>query len=460
MIGLIDGNNLIYRYLFQSFGITEAAGLVVKNINELVENFNLDGLMVVWDGGSDRRKAIYPTYKETRSLTEQQKSDYLAMVKEIGDMMAACGILQVRVPGEEADDVIASLTRTFLSDDKILICSNDRDFYSLLSNRVVIWDWKEMRNLPWFRAEYKIEPLDWVKVKSLVGDTSDNVEGVAGIGVKKGLKIVQDGLYGDFEGRDDVRLYRQVLEFMEVPEEKIIEGMAIGKLDKFRVFQTMDYCHLDVTVWDKALNLARKNRVRRWKVSKIEYSMKNCRACELFLDKNNTVVFRGTLSDILLVGEAPGEDEDQVGSPFVGRAGRTLDKWFNSIGMQTQYQTMISNTVWHRPTKTLPDGTVSNRPPKEKEIEACSPKGIIPLIQSLAPKLIVALGGVAANFITGSKVNITKDCGRYKIERFGFPVWVWVMPHPASVSYNGAMNAIVQEQLKGIDRFIREEGLV
>lgn len=443
MIGIIDSANLAFRFLFSGNDPLKASGFAIKGIIELVENFNLEGVLVVWDGGSARRKEFYPQYKANRKLDQIQIEEYHKLLKEINQTLQYCGIPQIRLSGEEADDIIATLIKNMFKDDKVLLCSNDRDFYSLLSDNVLIWDWKEIKNIPWFKREFGIEPQDWVKVRSLVGDSSDNIEGVSGIGIKKGLKIVQDGLYKDFQDREDVKLYHRVLSFLDVPEERILNGLDVGELNKFKFYQTMEYCGLGIDLWDKVLNLSRKDRVRRWKLNKINSTMSECKACPLW-EKQSIDMFHGNISDVLIVGDSPTNWEPQV------------ERWFNTIGLGMQDRFLTSNVMWHRTQKE--DG--SYRAPKDKEIDTCSKLGLTPLINSLAPRLVIAIGNAAAKFVFGSSLNFVKDSGRYRVERFGFPFWVWLLPTPESAIGRSKMQNIVYTQMKEIDKFIREGGMI
>jgi len=453
VIGIVDGNNLAFRYVFSLSDPGRAAGYAAKVLVEQCKYHNLDGIIVVWDGGSGKRKQLFEEYKENRSLEPEQANLYQTLLKDLQTFFQVCGFVQCRVEGDEADDVIATFTRSIFLEDKVVIFSNDRDFFSLLSDRVSIWNWKEYRTLGWFQAEYGVEPSEWVKIKSLAGDASDNIKGVQGIGVKRALKVIQDGKYGEYENREDVILFRKILDFMLVDEDKIIESLDFGRLDKFRFGAVMEYCGLGMDLWEEVLAIARKTRIRAWKLDKLERDMKNCRTCPLFESAKHTVVFRGVISDILVVGEAPGYDEDLQGYPFVGKAGRELERWLGMVNLSNKV--LISNVVWHRPTKNG-----NNRAPTPKEIETCSKKGILPLIDRLAPRLIIALGNTAANFITGNKINITKDSGLVRVERFGYPIDVFIMPHPSSVGYNSKMMSIVEEQLNNLEGYLRTKGML
>jgi uracil-DNA glycosylase len=106
---------------------------------------------------------------------------------------------------------------------------------------------------------------------------------------------------------------------------------------------------------------------------------------------------------LMLIGEAPGRDEDLQGKPFVGRAGQLLDRMLASIGLSEE-QVYITNTVYWRPP--------GNRTPSPEEIEACAPF-LARQIELLSPKLLVLLGGAAAKSILGVSEGIMRLRGKW-----------------------------------------------
>lgn len=108
---------------------------------------------------------------------------------------------------------------------------------------------------------------------------------------------------------------------------------------------------------------------------------------------------------LLFVGEAPGETEDQLGRPFVGRAGEKLDEMIVAMGLRRD-QVYIANVLKSRP----PD----NRTPLQHEVDACGPF-LIDQIRILRPKVIVALGGPATKLLMGTEVGITRLRGAWQV---------------------------------------------
>lgn len=129
----------------------------------------------------------------------------------------------------------------------------------------------------------------------------------------------------------------------------------------------------------------------------------SCRKCKLCETRNNVVFGVGNPNaDILFIGEGPGENEDLQGEPFVGRAGKLLDKMLNAIDLDRNKDIYIANIVKCRPPK--------NRDPEKEEQEACIDwlRNQVALIK---PKIIVCLGRIAAMKLIKPDFKITKEHG-------------------------------------------------
>lgn len=146
-----------------------------------------------------------------------------------------------------------------------------------------------------------------------------------------------------------------------------------------------------------------------------------CQQCELHRERTQTVFGVGDHhADWLIIGEAPGAEEDKQGEPFVGRAGKLLNNMLFALGLQRE-QVFIANILKCRPPK--------NRDPKPEEVNACSSylREQIDLIQ---PKIILAVGRIAAQNLMKTETPIGKMRGRrYQYADTGIPVVVTY--HPA-----------------------------
>ncbi len=131
----------------------------------------------------------------------------------------------------------------------------------------------------------------------------------------------------------------------------------------------------------------------------------NCQKCPLAATRTNVVVERGDRNaKILIIGEAPGEQEDLSGLPFVGKSGQLLDKILESVGFDTNKDVYICNTVKCRPP--------NNRVPTEVEMNTCKPY-LLEQIRLIDPKIILLTGATSLKSIMGEKRGISKIRGQW-----------------------------------------------
>ncbi|HZC44769.1 MAG TPA: UdgX family uracil-DNA binding protein [Acidobacteriaceae bacterium] len=164
-------------------------------------------------------------------------------------------------------------------------------------------------------------------------------------------------------------------------------------------------------------------------LSTLRKAAKNCEGCPLFQRATQTVFGEGAVhAPILLVGEQPGDQEDLAGKPFVGPAGKLLDKCLAEAGIE-RTQTYVTNMVKH--FKWEPRGKRRiHEKPNQMEISACKP-WLKSEIEAVQPKLVVALGATAAQGLLGSSFRVTKQRGTVvRIENYP-PILATV--HPSSL---------------------------
>jgi uracil-DNA glycosylase len=154
-----------------------------------------------------------------------------------------------------------------------------------------------------------------------------------------------------------------------------------------------------------------------------------CRRCAIGYERRNNVYGEGDPdARLMVVGEGPGETEDQLGRPFVGRAGQLLDRMLAAIGLARE-EVYICNTVKCRPTLPGPNGP-RNRPPDAQEMENCRPF-LDEQIAIVEPEVILALGSPAAKSFLGRDFQITRMRGRWYIGPHDIPLMVTF--HPAYI---------------------------
>jgi uracil-DNA glycosylase len=130
-----------------------------------------------------------------------------------------------------------------------------------------------------------------------------------------------------------------------------------------------------------------------------------CHRCELGQYRTHAVIGRGNpTADIMIIGEGPGQNEDEQGLPFVGRSGQLLEKILESVRFNAEKDVYICNIVKCRPP--------GNRTPTPDESEACKPY-LLEQIRIVNPKIILLTGATAVRGLTGDKRGITKIRGQW-----------------------------------------------
>lgn len=160
-------------------------------------------------------------------------------------------------------------------------------------------------------------------------------------------------------------------------------------------------------------------------LDQLEQALQGCQKCPLSQYRTQIVFERGNRhAQIVLIGEAPGQNEDELGMPFVGKSGQLLDKILASVGLDSNQDIYICNVNKCRPE--------NNRTPTDAEIEACKPF-LLEQLRLLDPKIILLTGATAVKAILKINLGITKIRGQWS-------QWEgrWVMPifHPAYLLRN------------------------
>jgi uracil-DNA glycosylase len=182
---------------------------------------------------------------------------------------------------------------------------------------------------------------------------------------------------------------------------------------------------------------ATDSAARRDDLVALYHELSDCQKCPLAAERNTVVFGTGDPdADLMFVGEAPGFNEDKQGKPFVGQAGKLLDKLLAEIGLE-RGQCFIANVLKCRPP--------GNRDPAPLEIEACEGH-LFRQIELIQPRVVCSLGNFATKLLSGRPEGITKVRGVPQVRELGGrTVFLYPIFHPAAALYTPAM----LERLRG-----------
>lgn len=228
---LVDGNNLLFR----SYYATAYTGNIMRNrdgfptnglygfvnmINKIVAEENPKYMMVAFDIGKTFRHEKYKDYKGGRRETPEDLKVQFPIAKKI---LTAMGIKYLECEGYEADDIIGTISSWCDKDPEYeaLIISSDKDLLQLISDETVVKLLKPkdyiMMDKATFIQTYGFEPIKMIDLKALMGDASDNIPGVKGIGEKTAIKLLTQ--YGSLDG-----IYENIDNIKGSTHEKLVTG--------------------------------------------------------------------------------------------------------------------------------------------------------------------------------------------------------------------------------------------
>lgn len=237
---LVDGNNLLFR----SYYATAYTGNIMKNskgfptnavygfinmINKIISEEKPEYMMIAFDKGKTFRHDKYTSYKDGRSETPQELKDQFPVAKKICEAM---GIHYFEIDNYEADDIIGTFAKKVNENPDFIatIVSSDKDLLQLITDEVDVKLLKQTgfirmdRNL--FKETYGVEPIGMIDLKALMGDASDNIPGVKGIGEKTAISLLSK-----YQTLDN--LYNHINEISDKTKEKLL-------LDKENAYMSQD----------------------------------------------------------------------------------------------------------------------------------------------------------------------------------------------------------------------------
>lgn len=277
---IVDGLNTFIR-AYAASPVTNSDGEHVGGISgflmsvgHAIKAINPTRLVVVFDGkdGSARRRSIYPDYKANRKVkirlnrseTVDKEDNQLSQLMRLTEYLDVMPLTTVVVDKAEADDVIAYLSNDYLKekDSQVFIMSSDKDFMQLVDDRVHVWSptKKKMFYTEDVIQDFKVHPKNFALYRSLIGDNSDNIPGVKGLGAPTLLEryprfaeepMTLDGFF-DYakelaasnpkikiyqkvaEAEKDIRLYFEIIQ---------LEVSNINMSNKMKIIGTIEQPH-------------------------------------------------------------------------------------------------------------------------------------------------------------------------------------------------------------------------
>ena len=215
---LVDGNNLLFRsyyatayngnFMNNSKGFpTNALFGFANMMNKIIQEENPTYILVAFDKGKTFRHNEYKDYKGDREKTPEELKVQFPKAKE---MLTYMGIKYYEIDNYEADDIIGTFAKYCDLDPNFVgtIISSDKDLLQLISNDIEIKLLKQKDYIRYneatFKEAYGIDPINIIDLKALMGDSSDNIPGVKGVGEKTALKLLQeyktlDGIYENID---------------------------------------------------------------------------------------------------------------------------------------------------------------------------------------------------------------------------------------------------------------------
>ncbi len=269
---LVDGNNLLFR----SFYATAYQGVIMKNskgfptnalygfvnmMNKIIKEEEPNYILVAFDKGKTFRHDKYDSYKAGRIEMPDELKLQFPKAKEVLD---AFGIKHFEIDNYEADDIIGTLAKIVDEEDEFVatIVSSDKDLLQLISDEVVVKLLKQsghiMMNRDEFMKTYQVEPARMVDLKALMGDASDHIPGVKGIGEKTAINLLAkygtlDNLYANIDsvtGKTKEKLladkdnaymsYDLATIYKEVPLDFTLEDCKYGITDKSQLANILE----------------------------------------------------------------------------------------------------------------------------------------------------------------------------------------------------------------------------
>ena len=246
---LIDGHYYVYRSFFAIRELSNSRGEptnaiygFVKTVRRMVKDLAPDFGAIVWDAGiTKRRSDLQPAYKETRAEMPDLMRPQLTFIQELAPLL---GFASLWLPDTEADDLMASYACAARDrGDEVVLATNDKDLFQLVDERVKVYSTNKadlanptdnfvLLGAEKVRAKWDVAPPQIGDVLALVGDSSDNIPGVPGLGPKGAAKLLADhGSLDTILANPAIVKNERIREKLIGSREQIIQNREMVRLD-------------------------------------------------------------------------------------------------------------------------------------------------------------------------------------------------------------------------------------
>ncbi len=294
---VIDGSAFLYRAYYSLKPLHSKDGRAiqavygfVRMLKKLMNKFDPKFMVLVWDSrGETERHEIFSEYKATRQAAPNDLFDQKTLIQEFSDIIK---LRQLSRPATEADDLIFSLAKDVDPND-VVVVSSDKDMAQMLSDRVIIFDpfKDEFLDAQKFQEKYGLPVNKIVFYYSLIGDSSDNIPGVKGIGPKSAEVLVNkfnslEDLYNNLESVENKRTKELLLANRD-------NAFLSEKLFKMYYYDTglkLKDCEFDAKNWGLALEFFKELNFQSILKDMPEYKSEQHEQKTLFTSQNNYIL--------------------------------------------------------------------------------------------------------------------------------------------------------------------------
>ena len=231
---IVDGNSLVNRAFYGLPMLKSLSGKpcnaiygFINMILQVITNEKPKYFVCVFDAGKHTfRHNLYAEYKGTR---DKMPEDLACQLGDLKNLLRAMGILVKEIPEIEADDIIGSISRKF--NEEFILVSGDKDLLQLINNNTTVWLTQKgisqvtKVNEKVLKEEFGLKPYQVIELKSIMGDSSDNIPGVPGVGKVGATRLIEE-----YDNLDEI--YKNIENLKPAMKNKFLENKDLAYLSK------------------------------------------------------------------------------------------------------------------------------------------------------------------------------------------------------------------------------------